>query len=308
MKNIKEIIFLLAAVTAASCSDPFDLKTKTADRTYLCVETVLTNIPSVQTINLSESIDYQSDSDAPKVSGATVTVSDGTSVVTFTEREDRPGSYSSPRGFACQSGKTYCLEIDCRLSDGTDRHYEASSSMEEVGFDIEAVDYKYLGSVMDSTWVLGVWGTDRPATNYFLITTAVNGVTSPLTSLVDRSMLMPDTYFNASRVNGFPIGYMYQTAAQMEKYGDCAKPLEEGDIVSLVVYSLTKDYYDFIMAMTSSATGISIPIISSQPANLPTNITGDDAMGYFAVCPVTMVSCKVEDPFRTEYAYNPPLN
>ena len=87
----------------------------------------------------------------------------------------------------------------------------------------------------------------------------------------------------------------------MEKYGDCAKPLEEGDMVSLVVYSLTKDYYDFIMAMTSAATGTSIPIISSQPANLPTNITGGDAMGYFAVCPVMMASCKVDDPFKTEF-------
>ena len=288
-------------VLLASCSDPFDLRTKTADKTYLCVETVLTNLPSVQTINLSESIDYQSTSDAPKISGAAVTVSDGETEITFAERSDKPGSYSSPAGFSCQPGRTYSLSVDCTMSDGSQRHYEAKSSMEEVGFDIEAIDYKYLGTIMDSTWVLGVWGADRPATNYFLITTAVNGVTSPLTSMVDRSMLMPDTYFNASYVSGFPIGYMYQTSQQMAKYGNCAKPLEKDDTVSLVVYSLTEDYYDFIMAMTSAATGTSIPIISSQPANLPTNITGGDAMGYFAVCPVTVVSCKVDDPFKTEF-------
>jgi hypothetical protein len=297
------LISLLVIVLAAACSEPFDLKTRQSDKTYLCVEGVLTNLPTSQTIRLSESIDYQSAEKVPPVTGATVTVSDGTDTFVFSEREGKPGSYDSPKGFRCVFGKTYSLKIECRLSNGTSGTYTATSGMTTDGFDIEKIDYKYLGSIQDSCWVLGVWGKDRPETNYFLISTAVNGNVSPTSSMLERAMLMPDTYFNSSYVSGFPIGYMYQTADQIKKYGACAKPLEKGDIVSLVVYTMTKDYYDFVMALTTSASAVSIPIISSQPANLPTNIKGGDAMGFFAICPVMIASCFVDDPFRTEFKY-----
>lgn len=292
---------LLMLFLAAACTEPFDLKTQTADKTYLCVEAPLTSLPSIQNIRLSESVDYQDKRDVPPVTGARVEVSDGTNSFIFVESSDTPGTYRSPLGFFCERGNTYHLNIDCTLSNGESGHYEAESEMEEDGFDITKIDYKSLKPVADSTWVLGVWGTDRPQTSYFLISTAVNGVASPTTSLLERAMIMPDTYFNGASVNGFPIAYLYQNADQMKKYGDCAKPLKRGDIVSMVVYTMTKDYYDFVMALSSAASGVSIPIISSQPANVPTNISGGNVVGYFAICPVMVASCVVDDPDRTEF-------
>lgn len=299
---MKRIIYILtAALALAACSEEFDLNTKTADRTYLCVEAILNNLPTTQTVRLTESIDYQAKEKAPVVSGATVEVSDGTDTFTFAESPDEPGAYNSPRGFRCTKGRTYRLKIECELSNGVKGTYEAESAMEDEGFKIDRIDCKNLGALADSTWVLGVWGEDAPQTSYFLISTAVNGVFAPMTSLMERVMLMPDTYFNSSYISGFPIGYLTQTADQYEKFGECAKMLEKGDIVSLVVYSMPKDFYDFIMSLTTSASGTTIPIISSQPANLPTNITGGDAMGFFTVCPVTVASCLVDDPDRTEF-------
>ena len=293
-------LFALILLTVA-CSEPYDLKTRSTDKVFLCVEAPLTNIPSVQTIRLTESVSYQSSGDVPEVSGADVRVSDGETITVFSERPGAPGHYDSPVNFCCRKGKKYTLSIECHLSTGKTGHYEASSEMADDGFDIEKIDYKYLGPLADSTWVVGIWGTDRPQTSYFIVTTAVNGAISPATSLLERSMLMPDTYFNGARVNGFPIGFMYQFADQVKKYGPCAKPLETGDIVSLVVYTMTKDYYDFVMALSSSASAMSIPIISSQPANIPSNIEGDDAVGFFATCPVMVSSCIVDDPFRRDF-------
>lgn len=297
----KSLYILSAALVAVCCTEPFDLKTETLDKVYLCVEAPMTDIPSVQTVRLTESVDYDSVEQVPAVSGASVTVSDGEKTWDFLEREGAPGRYDSPQFFHCERGKTYTLKIDCTLSDGTEGHYSAVAEMPEHGFDIEKIDYKCLGEPKDSTWVLGVWGQDRPATNYFLITTAVNGVMSPTTSLLERSMLMPDTYFNNSYVSGFPIAFLYQNSHQYKKYGACAKVLEKGDFVSMVVYTMSKEYYDFITALSASASGINIPIIASQPANIPTNITGGDAMGYFAVCPVMMASCIIDDPYRKEF-------
>ena len=298
---MKRLIPLITAtLLTAACSEPYDLQTKTADKLYLCVEAPLTNLPSVQTIRLTESVDYQSEEEVPAVSGAKVEVYDEEGGYEFAEDPSRPGYYHSPQGFTCRKGMTYTLRISCTLSNGRKGEYESVTSMEEDGFDIEKVDYKYLGEMADSTWVMCIWGKDRPQTNYFLISTAVNGVASPTTSLLERSMIMPDTFFNNSQINGFPIAYLYQNSAQYKKYGECAKYLEEGDIISMIVYTMTKDYYDFIMALSSSASSISVPIISSQPANIPTNIKGDDAVGYFAICPVSIASCIVDDPLRTE--------
>lgn len=298
---MKRLFYIIsAALLLAACSEPFDLDTKTADKVYLCVEAPLTNMPGTQTIRLTESIDYQATTEIPAVSGASVKISDGTNTYDFTEELYRPGYYSSPEGFFCSKGKTYRLKIQCTLSNGKEGTYESITSMEEDGFDIEKVDYKYLGNVADSTWVMCIWGKDKPQTNYFLISTAVNGVASPTTSLLERSMIMPDTFFNNSKVSGYPIAFLYQNAQQYKKYGPCAKFLEKGDIISMIVYTMTKDYYDFIMALSNSASAMSIPIIASQPANIPTNITGGDAMGYFAICPVSIASCMVDDPFRTE--------
>ena len=297
----KSFPFILAAMMAMSCSEPFDFQTKGQEKVYLCVEAALTDAPSVQTVRLSESIDYDSTEDVPYVSGAAVTVSDGVTTWDFLEREGAPGRYDSPKGFCCEKGKTYTLDVECELSNGRHGHYNASSMMPDNGFDIDRIDYKILGEPKDSTWVLGVWGKDHPETNYFLITTAVNGIISPTTSLLERSMLMPDTYFNNSYVSGFPIAYLYQNSYQYKKYGECAKPLKQGDFVSMVVYTLSKEYYDFITALSTASSGINIPVISSQPANIPTNITGGDAVGYFAACPLMIVTCRVDDPYRKEF-------
>lgn len=297
----KSIAISFAALFAICCTEPFDLKTETQDKVYLCVEAPLTDIPSVQTVRLTESVDYDSPDAVPAVSGAVVSVSDGENTWDFLERDGAAGRYDSPMNFHCERGKKYTLSIDCKLSDGTEGHYTSVAEMPEHGFDIEKIDYKSVGEPKDSTWVLGVWGKDRPATNYFLITTAVNGIVSPTTSLLERSMLMPDTYFNNSYVSGFPIAFLYQNSYQYKKYGECAKPLEQGDFVSMVVYTMSKEYYDFITALSTSASGINIPIIASQPANIPTNISGGDAMGYFAACPVMIVSCIVDDPYRKEF-------
>lgn len=301
MKRLYAILLLLVLV--AACTDPYDLQTNHPDRVYLCVEAPFTSMPLTQTVRLTESVDYQSNDDVPAVSGATVKVSDGSGEWTLTERAEEPGYYDTPAGFACVSGKTYKLSIDCVLSTGKTGHYEAESELGAPGFDIEKIDYKYLdfsGEKKDSTWTLCIWGKDHPETHYFLISTAVNGVLAPTTSLLERSMIMPDTFFNSSVVKGFPIAYLYQNARQYEKYGPCAKFLETGDIVSIVLYTLSKDYYDFVFALSTASSSISVPGLSSQPANIPTNIKGGDAVGYFAICPVTISSRVVDDPFRTE--------
>ena len=91
------------------------------------------------------------------------------------------------------------------------------------------------------------------------------------------------------------------TSETREVYGDSFKPLERGDVVTLRVLTLSPGYGEFLMKYNHLVFG-TIPILTEQPANLPTNLSGSaPVVGYFGACAVCEASCVVDDPFRTEY-------
>ena len=288
----------LALLAAVGCSEPFDLGERDCTQTYLCVESLLTDFPGVQTVRLTESVPYDSKQAAPAVSGAAVSVSDGTTTVRFEESSAEKGLYCSPRGYCGEQGKTYTLNIE---HDG--KAYKAKAEMPVFGFDIKGIDYKYTGSLLDSLWTIYVWGNDAPGDNYYLVSAAVNGNSYPL----NLSLPVPDYYFDGSIIDAFPIAILSQGAEMESLYGPCAKPLEQGDLLTLVCYEIPRDYFNFIFDMQSNTSAVSIPILTSQPANLYSNIEGDNAVGYFAVCSVRSASCIVDDPYRTTFRSENPF-
>ena len=167
--------------------------------------------------------------------------------------------------------------------------------MPEPGFRMDAVDYAFAGDKtmgLDSLWTVGVWGYEKEIDSYYLGTHAVNGVYQPM----ELAKVSDDKFFNHNEVAGFPIEALMQSEILRQQYGDCYKYLEEGDVITLELWTLEKGYYDFLLALTMNS--LSIPLFTPQPANVPTNIRGEHVLGYFAVCPVARASVTVEDPFR----------
>lgn len=278
-----------------SCSEKVDVRLNEMDRTYLTVEGFLTDVAMLrQTVTLTESTSYFAHDTVPAVRGAVVSIDDGSGPVFYEETE--PGVYSAPRGFRGEHGKTYTLDIDCQIA-GESRHYQAVTTMPEPGFKIDAIDYSYTGLMdADSLWTISMWGKDAPETDYFYAFMSVNGNPYPY----DLSLIMDDKYFAGQQITAFPIAFMWQTAHNQELYGPCCKFLEKGDVLTFTALTLPKDCFEFFFSFASNLSGSSIPFFSSQPANCPTNITGGDAMGYFAACPVSMASVIVDDPLRPE--------
>ncbi len=291
---------LLGALFLAGCSEEVEVHTRNMDRTFLVVEGMLTDNPAVpQRIMLTESVDYIVEEIPPAVSGAVVTVSDGTGEYPFTETPEGSGCYIGPEGFCGTPGVTYTLKINAAI-DGKENHYEAVSRMESPGFRVDAVDYMYAGNKdtgLDSLWTIAVWGEDQPSTNYYFVSAMLNDAVFP----IGLSLAMDDKYFNGQKVVCFPITTLYQTGETRKRYGDCGKYLETGDVFTLNVYTIPRDYYDFYMGFVSSTVGAAIPMLQSQPANCPTNITGGDAMGYFVACSTSSASVVIEDPKRPYY-------
>jgi hypothetical protein len=293
-------LLCLGIVLLAGCSEEVDVHTRSMDRTYLVVEAMLTDrADRYQKVLLTESIDYFEEEMPPVVTGAEVSVSDGNETYRYTETPAGSGCYIGPDGFHGTPGITYTLSIDAVVG-GKHNHYEAVSTMEESGFEVKAVDYMYLGATnpqADSLWTVAVWGQDDPRTSYYYVSAQLNEAVFPL----GLSLVMDDKYFNGQPVVCFPITTLYQTEATRKQYGNCGKYLEVGDVFTLNVYSVPKEYFTFYTGFISSSVGASVPMLQSQPANCPTNITGGDAVGFFVACSSSSASVVIDDPFRPFY-------
>lgn len=304
-KFICALLCLLAAALFG-CSEEIDVHTRNMDKSFLVVEAMITDKPDMpQRVLLTESIDYFEMEQPPVVSNAEVSVSDGNNTFVFTETPAGSGCYIGPEGFHGEPGKTYKLSIDATVQ-GVRNHYEAISTMEESGFEVLAVDYMYCGATnpqMDSLWNVAVWGQDDLRTSYYYVSAKLNDAVFPL----GLSLVMDDKYFNGQPVVGFPITTLMQTAATRKQYGDCGKYLEAGDVFTLNVYSVPEEYFDFYMGFISSSVGAAVPMLQSQPANCPTNITGGDAVGFFVACSSSSASVVIDDPFRPYYQKAMPL-
>ena len=290
----------IAVVLLSGCSEEVDVHTRSMDRVYLVVEAMLTDRADVpQKVVLTESIDYFEEEKPPVVSGAEVSVSDGNESYRYTESPLGSGCYVGPEGFHGSPGITYTLSIDAVVG-GKQNHYEAVSTMQESGFEVKAVDYMYLGATTpgaDSLWTVAVWGQDDPRTSYYYVSAQLNEAVFPL----GLSLVMDDKYFNGQPVVCFPITTLYQTEATRQQYGDCGKYLEAGDVFTLNVYSVPQEYYTFYTGFISSSVGAAVPMLQSQPANCPTNVTGGDVVGFFVACSSSSASVVIEDPFRPFY-------
>ena len=298
--RIVAALLCVCLLLLCGCSEEMEVHTRSMDRTYLVVEAMLTDRGDLpQRVLLTESVDYFEKELPPAVTGAKVSVSDGVDSWQYTETPTGSGCYIGPEGFHGVPGVTYKLEIDA-LVGGERNHYEAVSKMEEPGFRLDAVDYMYAGNAtmkLDSLWTIAAWGQDYPGTSYYYISAMLNDAVFP----IGLSLAMDDKYFDGQTVVGFPITTLYQTDATRKQYGECGKYLETGDVFTLNVYTIPKDYYEFYMGFVSSSVGAAIPMMQSQPANCPTNVTGGDAVGYFVACSSSSASVTIEDPFRPYY-------
>ena len=280
-KYLLPLLLILCA-----CTEKIDLQSRSDYHDYLTVEATLTDRPEdPQQIILSRTISYFHTEAAPMVRGASVKVND----VVFTEKE--AGVYEAPEGYACEIGREYRLRI--RLAEGNE--YEAEATMPEPGFRMDAIDYAFAGDKtigLDSLWTVGVWGYEKDIDSYYLGTHAVNGFYQPM----ELAKVSDDKFFNHNEVAGFPIEPLMQSEILRKTYGDCYKYLEKGDVITLELWTLEKGYYDYLLSLTMNS--VSIPLFTPQPANAPTNIRGEQVVGYFAVCPVARASVVVDDPFR----------
>lgn len=290
------ICIFSAALALAGCSDPLTVDPGPAPETWFVVDGVVTDQECRQEVRLSLTTDFFGPSgQIPRVSGARVSVSCGEQVFAYEEDPGEPGTYRSAVPFRGEPGRSYRLEIDATVG-GTAAHYSAEDTVPAPGFELDAIDYLY-STRLGQMWTVALWGRDLPGASRYLFRIGINGSFKPL----DASFELPDDHYEGMSMSGFTMSALQHSQQTWETYGDSFKPLETGDVVTLRIYSLSEDYGEFLMKYNHLVFG-TIPILTEQPANLPSNVTGTaPAVGYFGACAVCEASVVVDDPYRTAY-------
>lgn len=142
MKACIPILFvLMLGFTMSSCEDIVTLNTPSSDH-YMVIEATLTNLPGPQKIILSRSQDYFDNTDAPKIVGANVSISDNEGrEYLFKESKTELGAYvwtpAVPTDIFGKVGKIFKLTVK-----SANEIFIASETMKRVP-PIDSILYQY---------------------------------------------------------------------------------------------------------------------------------------------------------------------
>lgn len=139
--NISILFVLMLGFLLSSCEDIVTLNMPSSDH-YMIIEATLTNVPGPQKIILTRSQDYFDNTDAPRITGANVSISDSEGrEYLFTESKTEMGSYvwtpTTPTDIFGKVGKTFKLTVK-----SANETFTASETMKRVP-PIDSILYQY---------------------------------------------------------------------------------------------------------------------------------------------------------------------
>jgi len=281
MKKVHQNILLAATIVSLlfiqSCTEKIDFKLGTT-YTRCVIYGSITTDTTAHRVRITKSADYYSNKPPEAISGAIVTISDGTTTFPLTESLTETGNYYTASDVYGEVGKTYTLNVSNvdLLNDGNLTSYTASSEIKPVS-KIDSIDTRYNSTF--KLWMVKAWAQDPVETkDFYMFLTKINGVlyADSLANLV----VTEDKYYNGSYTNGITC------YAFTEK-----DTIKIGYNVTLDICAITEDYFHFVNE-TQTLINPQNPLFSGPPANARTNIS-NNALGYFAAYSISSCTRKV---------------
>lgn len=246
----------------------------------LVVDGCVTTDTMAHTVYLTKTSDYFSDKAAAVVSGAKVTLSDGSSTITLTEDNANKGAYKTPSGYYGVVGRTYTLNISNVDvdGDGVSETYTASSTI-QTRPPLEKINVEKTVLFNKDMWAVNIW-VQEPANekNYYMGRLYKNGVC--VTDSIQEWGVTNDEFFSGVYLNN--VTFMYFNSDKSDEI------LHNGDQVTFEINGITEDYMGFIKEADDEFKGHN-PLFGGQPANIRTNISlvspsgaATSPHGYFA--------------------------
>jgi hypothetical protein len=273
-KIIKLVLstFIIGA-TFSSCTEDIDLE---LDSTYirLAVDGAITTDTTAHKVVLSKSGDALNKLPIEYISGAVVTISDGSTVYPLTESASEKGVYETAPNVYGIPDKTYTLNIsnvDIN-NDGVLENYTASSYLRKM-LPIDSIQLIYQKFAEEEEgYAISLFGWDIGGRNFYLTKAEKNGVL--LTDSIKEYGKAINDGFSGIYYEGFPVYYLSSNKID--------ERIKKGDTITLVLNSITQDYYNFIDGFQKEYQP-KVPIFSGPSSNVITNIEPKDkAVGYFS--------------------------
>ncbi len=272
MKRI--LIYIIVLITVlTSCSEMVEEIDWNAENipNKLIVEGDITNETGQHPITLRHSDYYFANSPSPVVSGATVSVLYGSTVIEYSEDPKNPGTYKANEEFAGEINQEYTLTIGLSEElDGADEYSAATTIIEGMRIDsisAELYSNPYQMDGEDSTIIILLAYGQEPEQfiNYYLMKLYRND-TLLSDTIVDYPVFSDtDNGMNGEKVLGFFL----------------AEDYSPGDIITLELYSIPKDYKIFLDGVNQISQPGDPFGFSGPPANAVGNVNEGEALGFF---------------------------
>ena len=269
---MKKLLYALGIISLvlSSCTKIIDIELNDEDSQRLVVDGWFTTETRAHEINLTLTTSYFHNETAPRATGATVYVTDGTNQIAFSESD--PGVYVSPIT-AGEFNTTYTLHIEYG-----GEVYESTAYIDSISpLDSLACEPWYNLQGEHEGYDVNIWAQEMPGKgDHYLWRLHHNGVlvSDTLNEIYfDNDEYLPDgLYFanwNIEWVDGQP-----------------------GDQVRLEQHRISGETYDMMMAMMLE-TEWKGSIFDAPPANVPSNIS-NGALGFFIASAEVSNTCVIQ--------------
>ena len=272
--NAKKYIFLfsLLSIIAVSCTERIEIE---LDESYtrLVVDGSITTDTMSHKVVLTTTSSYYYNQPAPPVTGALVTISDGTQVFDLTE--ETPGIYSTANSVFGIPGRTYSLNIKLADAIGGNDSYAATSTLNAVT-PLDSISLLFHPEWSEyGVWEVKCFVQEPPTVDFYRFLLYKDQVL--LTDTLDEWLITDDLFFNGNYTNGLPIAYLDQ--------GNPEQGLKPGDTIITEVNNIGNEYFSFLVEAQTELFG-SNPLFSGPPANIKGNIN-NGGVGFFTAHSVT---------------------
>jgi hypothetical protein len=265
----KLLFYLLLLMISGSCTEKINLDLNESYTRFVIDGSISTDTGKF-VVNLTHTADYFYNAPIPRVPNAGVTLTDGDTTVILSETKPGiSGIYVTDSTFHGKVGKTYTINVELAQSIGGYANYSATCLLPGV------TNLDSTTAILHEDWgPKGVWEVkvfaQEPAneTNYYMFNLYRNG--KLWSDTITKVVVSDDSFFNGSYINGLGTFYINNEHAWETLY--------PGDVITLNMSGITKEYYNYVNEVKSS--GFNIPFFVGPPANVVGNIN-NGGVGYF---------------------------
>jgi hypothetical protein len=266
MRYLKIVFYLFLILSFTSCTEVVDFDLHDGQE-RIVVEGSITSETKAHLVRITKTGSYFSNAPAQAVSNAYVTISDGDNVFELKETPLGSGNYYTDSLLAGIPGKSYTLKIE---HDG--KVYQATSYLKPLAT-LDSIIVAQLfepvpfgGGAIDSSFSILMFFQDPPGLgDFYMWHYYINGE-------LQSDTLRKVQFFDDDAVDGNYIGGIVVYKIKQEK-------IKPADIVTLNMYSISKDYYNFMLSVMLETDWRGSPW-DGPPANILSNVS-NGAIGFF---------------------------